>query len=73
MAEVRGTERRVKDRMGSRGLITGLITGLLAGSAAALLIAPKPGKVTRRYVKRKRTGYVGALRERIGRVRARLN
>ena len=57
---------------GNRGLITGLITGALAGVAAALLFAPKPGKVTRRYVRRKRAGYLGNLRERLDRVRARL-
>ena len=57
---------------GNRGLITGLITGMLAGAAAALLLAPKPGRVTRRYVRRKRAGYLGYLRERLGRARARL-
>lgn len=51
---------------GNTSLIAGMITGTLAGAAAALLLAPKPGRVTRRYIRRKRAGYVGYLRKRIG-------
>ena len=57
---------------GNKSLIAGIITGTLAGAAAALLLAPKPGKVTRRYVRRKRAGYVGYLRKRIASSRASL-
>ena len=57
---------------GNKTLIAGIITGTFAGAAAALLLAPKPGKVTRRYVRRKRTGYFGYLRDRIGSSRATL-
>ncbi len=57
---------------GIRGLTAGLVTGLLAGGAAALLLAPKSGRVTRRFVRRKRAGYFGYLRKRIGSIRTRL-
>lgn len=31
------------------GLVTGIIAGVAVGAAAGILLAPKPGKVTRRY------------------------
>ncbi len=36
--------------MSQKSLTTGLIAGAAIGTVAALLFAPKPGKVTRRYV-----------------------
>ena len=35
--------------MGKNVFVTGLIAGAAVGAAAGLLLAPKPGKVTRRY------------------------
>lgn len=40
-------------------LITGLIAGAAVGAAAGLLLAPKPGNVTRRYL----AGQAGKLRQ----------
>ena len=34
---------------GKNVLVTGIIAGAAVGAAAGLLLAPKPGKVTRRY------------------------
>ena len=42
-------------------LITGLIAGAAIGAAAGLLMAPKPGTVTRRYL----AGRAGRFRQRI--------
>ena len=42
-------------------LITGLMAGAAVGAAAGLLLAPKPGKVTRRYV----ASQAGKLRQKI--------
>ena len=57
-------------------LMTGLITGAAVGAAAGLLLAPKPGKVNRRFVamravrlRHKAGGYAGTLREKVRRVR----
>ncbi len=57
-------------------LMTGLITGVAVGAAAGLLLAPKPGNVTRRFVamrarrlRHKAGGYVGTLREKVRRGR----
>ena len=50
-------------------LMTGLIAGAAVGAAAGLLLAPKPGKVTRRFVamragkiRRKAVHYAAHLR-----------
>ena len=47
-------------------LVTGLIAGAAVGAVAGLLLAPKPGKVTRRFVAarvRQNTGrYLSTLR-----------
>ena len=52
-------------------IVTGLIAGVAVGAAVGLLFAPKPGKVTRRFVgirARKMTGeYMGSLREKMQR------
>ena len=52
-------------------IVTGLIAGVAVGAAVGLLFAPKPGKVTRRFVgirARKMTGeYMGSLRQRMQR------
>jgi len=49
-------------------IVTGLIAGVAVGAAVGLLFAPKPGKVTRRFVgirARKMTGeYMDSLRQR---------
>ena len=57
-------------------LMTGLITGAAVGAAAGLLLAPKPGKVNRRFVamragrfRHKAGRYVGTLREKVRRGR----
>ena len=52
-------------------IFTGLIAGVAVGAVVGLLFAPKPGKVTRRFVgirARKMTGeYLGNLRQRMER------
>ena len=55
--------------MSSNQLFTGLIVAAAVGAVAGLLFAPKPGKVTRRFVgmrankmRRKASDYVDALR-----------
>ena len=52
-------------------IFTGLIAGVVVGAVVGLLFAPKPGKVTRRFVgirARQMTGeYVGSLRQRMRR------
>ncbi|HIM79567.1 MAG TPA: YtxH domain-containing protein [Dehalococcoidia bacterium] len=54
----------------SNVLMTALVAATAVGAAAGLLLAPKPGKVTRRFVAmrahkvRNRTeGYVGSLKK----------
>ena len=47
-------------------LVSGLIAGALVGGAAGLVIAPKPGRVTRRFVgmrTRQTNRYLTTLRE----------
>ena len=51
--------------MSKKTFITGLIAGTAVGAAAGLLMAPKPGKVTRRYV----AGKTGKLRQKIEQAR----
>ena len=57
---------------GANQVVTGLVAGAAVGAAAGLLFAPKPGKVTRRFVAiraariRRETGsYVIALRQKM--------
>ena len=59
---------------GTNQLVTGLVAGAAVGAAAGLLFAPKPGKVTRRFVamrargmRRKTSGYVVGLRRKFRR------
>ena len=51
--------------------MSGLIAGAAVGTVAGLMMAPKPGKVTRRFVamraRQKSRRYLAALREKIGR------
>jgi len=56
-------------------LVTAVVVGAAAGAVAGLMFAPKPGKVTRRFVSthaveaRHKTGhYVATLRQRIRKV-----
>ena len=57
--------------MSSNQFVTGLIVAAAIGAVAGLLIAPKPGKVTRRFVgmrankmRRKANDYLEGLRRR---------
>lgn len=52
--------------------MTALVAATAVGAAAGLLLAPKPGKVTRRYVamrantmRNKTGGYTGSFRSKI--------
>ena len=47
--------------------VTGMIVGSLAGAAVGVLVAPQPGRETRRLVRHKTGHYVGSLRERFRR------
>ena len=46
-------------------LFSGLVFGVVAGAATGLLLAPKPGKVTRRFARQRGTKYVVVAKERI--------
>ncbi len=48
---------------GFNKLMTGLLAGVATGAAAGVLLAPKRGRVTRRYL----TGRVGKLRRKVQR------
>ena len=57
--------------MSSNQFVTGLIVAAAIGAVAGLLIAPKPGKVTRRFVgmrankmRRKASDYLEGMRRR---------
>ena len=47
----------------AKKLFAGLIVGVVAGASTGLLLAPKPGKVTRRFARQRGTKYVGAAKE----------
>ena len=56
----------------SNKFMTALVAATAVGAAAGLLLAPKPGKVTRRFVamranklRHQTEGYVGSLREKM--------
>ena len=51
----------------ANGLFRGLLAGALVGAAAALLLAPNKGDVTRRSLREKGTEYFDALREKVKR------
>ena len=48
---------------GFNKLMTGLLAGVATGAAAGVLLAPKRGRVTRRFL----TGRVGRLRRKVSR------
>ena len=58
-------------------LVAGLIAGAAVGAVAGLLLAPKPGKVTRRFVatqaKRTTGSYLSTLRRTMRRGREMVN
>ena len=56
--------------MRGNAFATGIIAGALAGVVAGLLLAPKPGKVTRGIVRDRAGSFGSAVRKRIRRVRA---
>ena len=49
------------------GLAGGLLAGAVAGGVAGLLLAPKAGRVTRRYVGKKGQRAYRNVREKLGR------
>ena len=49
----------------AKGLFSGLLAGVVAGATAGLLLAPKPGKVTRRFARQRGAKYLGAVKERV--------
>ncbi len=51
----------------AKRLFSGLFFGVVAGAAAGLLLAPKPGKVTRRFARRRGVKYVEGIKERVNR------
>ncbi len=48
----------------AKGLFSGLVAGVVAGATAGLLLAPKPGKVTRRFARQRGAKYLEAVKER---------
>ena len=54
--------------------VSGLIAGAAVGTVAGLMLAPKPGKVTRRFVamraRQQSHIYLAALRQKLGREEA---
>jgi len=46
-------------------LFSGLIAGVVAGAATGLLLAPKPGKVIRRFARQRGAKYLVEVKERI--------
>jgi gas vesicle protein len=51
----------------AKRLFSGLSVGVVAGATAGLLLAPKPGKVTRRFARQRGAKYVEEVKERINR------
>ena len=51
----------------AKRLFSGLFVGVVAGATAGLLLAPKPGKVTRRFARQRGAKYVEEVKERINR------
>ena len=56
--------------MRANRIATGIFAGALAGVIAGLLLAPKPGKVTRGIVRGRASRFGSAIRKRIQEVRA---
>ena len=53
-------------------LFPSLFVGVVAGATAGLLLAPKPGKVTRRFARQRSIKYVEGVKERINRGTSRI-
>ena len=47
----------------AKKLFSGLFVGVVAGAATGLLLAPKPGRVTRRFAKQRGAKYVEGVKE----------
>ena len=54
-------------------LVTGMAFGAAVGVAIGLLVAPKPGSETRRFVRQRTAEYAGPIRERVSSLRRRNN
>ena len=51
----------------AKRLFSGLFVGVVAGATAGLLLAPKPGRVTRRFALRRGAKYVEVVKKRVNR------
>ena len=54
-------------------IVSGLITGALVGIAAGVLLAPKSGRVTRRFVKGKTNDFKSRMQSYASKLRLRFN
>ena len=51
----------------AKKLFSGLFVGVVAGATAGLLLAPKPGKVMRRFARQRGAKYVEGIKDRVNR------
>ena len=51
----------------AKRLFSGLFVGVVAGATAGLLLALKPGKVTRRFARQRGAKYVEGVKEMVNR------
>ncbi len=49
----------------AKQLFSGLVVGGVAGTAAGLLLAPKSGRVTRRFARQRGAKYVEGVKEKV--------